>query len=236
MAAIVYVAFRFWLPSIEFSNQLYRGIASAAPSIANIFAAVLVFATVMSALHSWRKRELLNKQTGISSIKSLPWKDFEYLVSEAYRRKGYNVQENTGAGADSGIDLTLTKDGEKHLVQCKNWKTKSVGVPVVRELYGVVTAEHASGGILVCSGSFTRDAIEFARGKPIELIDGLRLTQLIGDVQGQRKVESVPRDSACPTCGSPMVMRTAKKGKSAGSSFWGCSRFPKCRGTRQHDV
>jgi predicted RNA-binding Zn-ribbon protein involved in translation (DUF1610 family) len=41
------------------------------------------------------------------------------------------------------------------------------------------------------------------------------------------------QDSAgmlCPKCGSPMVLRMARKGRRAGEKFWGCSRFPKCRG------
>lgn len=33
----------------------------------------------------------------------------------------------------------------------------------------------------------------------------------------------------CPKCGSPMRLRTAKRGERAGSRFWGCSRYPKCR-------
>jgi len=33
----------------------------------------------------------------------------------------------------------------------------------------------------------------------------------------------------CPKCGSNMVLRTAKRGKNAGSQFWGCSAYPKCR-------
>ena len=36
----------------------------------------------------------------------------------------------------------------------------------------------------------------------------------------------------CPTCGASMVRRVAKKGGNAGESFWGCSHFPQCRGTR----
>ncbi|WP_043319504.1 nuclease-related domain-containing protein [Microbulbifer sp. HZ11] len=35
----------------------------------------------------------------------------------------------------------------------------------------------------------------------------------------------------CPKCGSKMVKRTSKRGPNAGSQFWGCSSFPKCRGT-----
>lgn len=235
LAAVIYVSLRFWLPTIEFHNPAIKGIATTTPHLAGLFASVLVFAALMSALVSWRKGELLNKQTGIRSVKELPWKDFEYLVGEAYRRKGFHVEENTGTSPDGGIDLTLTKDGEKHLVQCKNWKTKPVGVPVVRELFGVVTAEKATGGIIVCSDSFTRGAVEFARGKPIELVEGAELVRLIDDVQTQSNVETAstaPVFSAkpsCPDCRGPMVTRTARK---TGSQFWGCSRFPKCHGTR----
>jgi hypothetical protein len=39
---------------------------------------------------------------------------------------------------------------------------------------------------------------------------------------------------ACPLCGSPMVLRTAKQGKRAGQQFWSCSRFPECRGARPY--
>lgn len=37
----------------------------------------------------------------------------------------------------------------------------------------------------------------------------------------------------CPRCGSRMVRRTARKGRRAGNQFWGCSRYPNCKGTRQ---
>lgn len=36
----------------------------------------------------------------------------------------------------------------------------------------------------------------------------------------------------CPRCGSGMIRRSASRGPNAGGSFWGCSRFPQCRGTR----
>ncbi len=34
----------------------------------------------------------------------------------------------------------------------------------------------------------------------------------------------------CPQCGQPMVLRTARQGARAGSQFWGCSTYPKCKG------
>ena len=43
-------------------------------------------------------------------------------------------------------------------------------------------------------------------------------------------VEPAPSVPQCPRCGAPMVKRQATKGANAGSEFWGCSRFPHCRG------
>jgi len=37
---------------------------------------------------------------------------------------------------------------------------------------------------------------------------------------------------ACPKCGASMVKRKAARGANAGNEFWGCSRYPKCRGVR----
>ncbi|PTQ70316.1 helix-hairpin-helix domain-containing protein [Pseudomonas sp. GV071] len=36
----------------------------------------------------------------------------------------------------------------------------------------------------------------------------------------------------CPNCGASMVRRTARKGRNAGNQFWGCSKYPACKGTR----
>lgn len=47
------------------------------------------------------------------------------------------------------------------------------------------------------------------------------------------KKASEPRDTEkvlCPKCGSEMVKRKATRGTNAGSEFYGCSRFPQCRG------
>jgi restriction system protein len=46
-----------------------------------------------------------------------------------------------------------------------------------------------------------------------------------------RKAES--KAPFCPQCGKPMALRTARRGKNAGSQFWGCCGYPKCNGVRQ---
>jgi four helix bundle suffix protein len=40
-----------------------------------------------------------------------------------------------------------------------------------------------------------------------------------------------PKSPDCPSCGKPMVVRTARQGKQTGRQFWGCSRYRNCRGT-----
>jgi len=232
LAAVVYFGLKFYLPTVQFQSPAFQGIGKAFPNMAGIFASIFIFTAAISAYHAWRRGELLDRQTSVNSIMAISWKDFEYLVSEAYRRQGYSVQENTGDGADGGIDLVLNKDGNRLLVQCKNWKSSKVGVSTVRELFGVVTAEGASEGIVVCSGQYTNDALEFAKGKPITLVDGAALTRLIGGVQKSPQIRETVKDTACPVCQSPMVIRTARRGKNAGNSFWGCSRYPRCKGTR----
>lgn len=46
--------------------------------------------------------------------------------------------------------------------------------------------------------------------------------------------DSLPLDDApcCPECRRPMTKRTARRGENRGAKFWGCTAYPKCRGTR----
>ena len=128
-----------------------------------------------------RKREVLfglASSDGEVAINRMSWREFEMLVGEAFRRRGYEVAETGGKGVDGGVDLILRKDGKRFLVQCKQWRARQVGVSVVRELYGVMAAEQAAGGFVITSGSFTREAREFASGRTVELIDGVGLARL----------------------------------------------------------
>jgi restriction system protein len=140
------------------------------------------------------------------------------------------VTENNTAGPDEGIDLVLKKDGGLVLVQCKQWQSTKVGVNIVRELLGVMTAKHATSGILITSGVFTQEAKNFVADKPIDLVEGNQLLQLIGNVQkrGVNPPKPAPAN-LCPKCGGEMVLRTVQKGPNPGLKFWGCSNYPKCR-------
>lgn len=205
----------------------------------NMFAILALVAAAISAIKGLGRKLLLNSQTGITSLRALSWREFEQLVGEAFRRQGYDVEETGGGGADGGVDLVLRGHGETILVQCKQWRERQVGVDKVRELFGVLTAEGANRGILVSSGNYTRDAQSFKVGKPLTLIDGPALAQLVRGVQptvptaaSAPRVPHVQDSAACPRCGSQMLLRTAKRGANVGSSFYGCTRYPACKGIR----
>lgn len=234
MAAVTYVALKYWVPTIDVENIFLKPLLPVAGQLALPASLFLVFVALISAVRNWRKRKVFENQTGVSSIQDLSWQQFEFLVGEAYKRKGYSVTENVGIGADEGIDLVLNKDKVTTLVQCKNWKSSKVGVGVVREMLGSMTAKGAAYGVVVCSGDFTKPAQSFAKENRIELVTGKALTQLIGDVQQSKnmEVDNSPADVQCPACNSTMVRRTAKRGARAGNHFWGCSQYPKCKGTR----
>lgn len=110
------------------------------------------------------------------AIRNLTWEQFEKMVGEAFRKQGFTVQE-TDKGPDGGVDLVLRKGREVFLVQCKQWRASKVGVQVVRELYGVMSVQGATGGFVVTSGTYTSDAWKFAKGTNLQLIDGKRLIQ-----------------------------------------------------------
>ncbi len=143
------------------------------------------------------------------------------------------------------MDLILGRDGKLTLVQCKRWNGAPVGVRQVRELYGVLHDRSASAAKLVATTSFTPDAVSFAKDKPIELVDSNALLRLIHGVQTSGKIvlptgESDHLTRDCPRCGSEMTLREAKRGLNPGQKFWGCRKFPECRGTRnlkeEHNV
>lgn len=56
----------------------------------------------------------------------------------------------------------------------------------------------------------------------------LNTTASSASVSGNSNASSI----SCPICGSRMVRRTARRGRNSGNQFWGCSRYPKCKGTR----
>ena len=126
-----------------------------------------------------RKEDM--QQTAAENINQLSGVEFERVCQQLVENMGFET-ETTKASGDGGIDLIAYNHqpllSGKYIIQCKRY-TGSVGEPIIRDLYGVITSERANKGILMTTGTFTKSAISFADGKPIELIDGEKLHGLL---------------------------------------------------------
>ena len=241
------------------SEFIQRGVITAFASIGQF---VVPFICLLGAILSFMRRrkrmalvDTVTHSSAASVLDDMSWREFELLVGEAFRLQGYKVTEQGGARPDGGVDLTLRKGNETFVVQCKQWKAFKVSVDIVRDLYGVMAARGAAGGFVVTSGRFTADATEFAKGRNVRLIDGPVLLGMIRQAKASVSSSAAPSPQSamprrppapvykataptaetapsCPVCQAAMIQRTARKGAKAGSTFWGCSSYPACRGTR----
>ncbi|MFK2902064.1 restriction endonuclease [Dyella jejuensis] len=153
-------------------------------------------AALVSFLDGRRRRRLLASQTGLGSLRAVDWRQFEMLVSEAFRRQGYTVRETGLDGSDGGIDLILQRDGATTLVQCKQWRSQLVDVRLVREMYGLLVHHQADAVKIVAIGNYTADARRFVHGKPIELICGDALLAMVRESQAAGTVSKQTRRRA----------------------------------------
>ena len=227
-----------------------------------VFAFAFSLGALISAINLGKQKKIYSnvaKRSGVDALNGMGWSDFERLVSEYYRRKGFHVTREGGNGPDGGIDLVLRQKGELYFVQCKQWKAYKVGVQPVREFYGVMASRGATGGYFVTSGEFTNEAKAFVQGLNLELMDGRKLRGLKDMAQQpiltrvapgpdrareaqETKVRNDPNGPAatskspiCPQCTATMTKRVARHGINAGKEFWGCICYPQCKGTRPLD-
>ena len=182
VGATFFVVVRYVVPGLPIDWGLFEVVIEKGSSIFSWFGFVFLIPAVASLARSIRDRQLLEVNRSIQSVRELDWQTFETLIEAYYRDLGYRVERQRKGGPDGGVDVRITnEDGKRFLVQCKHWLVQQVGVKVVRELLGVVTAERATGGIVITSGAYTLEAYEFARDVAIELIDGDRLHDMLGD-------------------------------------------------------
>lgn len=119
------------------------------------------------------------------NLASMDWEEFEHLIREIFGREfssaGGEVRV-TQASRDGGVDaVAFDPDpirGGKIVIQAKRY-TNTVGVSAVRDLYGTVMNEGATKGILVTTADYGPDAYEFAKGKPLSLLNGANLLHLL---------------------------------------------------------
>lgn len=165
------------------------------------------------------------------ALGEIDWFQFEKFCAELLRAEGFHVERRGGAQPDGGVDLVVSQDGLSALIQCKHWKTWNVQEKVVREMLGSMTHFGVEQGAIYTLKGATKPAKEFAQQHDIDLVDGQELAQRASAMLTQETLSRVLDTTKhhCPKCESEMVWRTGDF-----KPFWGCSRFPRCRGTLRH--
>lgn len=118
----------------------------------------------------------------LAQLREMPWENFSLVVSEAYRRQGYAVEESK-SGA---FDFILRRSGRTTLVQCRRWKVNQAGEGPLKELAQAIEKNEAYNGIAITAGAFSEKARAFAASNPITLVEGEDLTALVATVEKKR--------------------------------------------------
>jgi restriction system protein len=144
----------------------------------------LPFALVAGYL-AWRQMRAgpsVNVEERLKALREMPWENFSLIVSESYRRQGYTIEESKSAA----FDFKLAKKGQITLVQCRRWKVNQVGAGPVRDLVNAIEKHDAFNGVCISAGEFSANARETAAGRPITLLNGAALAQLVGSLEKKR--------------------------------------------------
>ncbi|MCW4004850.1 MAG: restriction endonuclease [Candidatus Bathyarchaeota archaeon] len=110
---------------------------------------------------------LLDKMSGF---------DFEELVADILSKLGYGHVEKILYTQDGGRDILIHSSSGLIVIECKHQPKSSIGRPVVQKLHSAVVTSKATKGILVTTGRFTKEALEYASKlagstTPIDMVD-----------------------------------------------------------------
>ena len=172
------------LPVVLIFGPIFLGLEDSALLPCGVALAFLIFIFVGVLFIRYKRKadlERLNQKNEAENARNLELikyrqfvdvdpERFEHAIGALFQKHGFQVMHK-GSTGDGGVDLKMTKDGMKFIVQCKRYTNAAVGEPALREFYGALINHGASHGYFVTTSRFTQPAVDFARNKPITLVD-----------------------------------------------------------------
>jgi restriction system protein len=165
------------------------------------------FGALLSCIGLRQRMHRLDIQEGLENLCAMNWSDFEKLISEAFRRRGYIVEPSGREDTFTGVDLILHKSGRTTLVQCRQWRHQRIDARTVREMHGWMIDHHATAVKIVAVGDYTRDAWNYVSGKPFELIYGESLLQMLHETQPAKAECALPFAAFVANRSRPLPVR-----------------------------
>ena len=178
LAGVSYGSIVYGLPLLADDGpviaSIARGLRPLAPYLAIFFLALAAIGIVAELR---RLRQVVADETNPTTLCSLSWENMQSALIAAFQRRNFSVQVADGS---DGVDLLLhAGNGDLWIVNFRNWKVAVIDASAIRELFGVMAAKGAVACVFLTSGGFTVEAVRFANGQAIHLVDGPQLLELL---------------------------------------------------------
>ncbi|MFN7086927.1 MAG: restriction endonuclease [Burkholderiales bacterium] len=168
-----------WWVSLAVAAGLFAIAYPFLPQLAIFVALPFIGVAAYAAWQQWRGKSPVGAAERLAALREMPREKFSAIIGEAYRRQGYTVE----TADDDAFDFVLRKNGRITLVQCRRWKGNQVGIGAVRALCEAMARHDAFNGVCISAAPFSDSARRFAAGKPVTLISGVELAQLVGKIK-----------------------------------------------------
>jgi hypothetical protein len=168
--------------------------SNAIPLIVAIVAAAMAFGAIALVLRR-QQPELLEETAGLTLLRGYKWSELAHLLLQSLRRRGYESAESERIPGDGGFDLLVQRGSDRYLVQCKQG-AHLVGAADVRNLLALMPSHDASGAILVTTGRFDADALQAAKSRPVQLLDGFSLWREVKPILPAQALHQIERSIA----------------------------------------
>ena len=139
---------------------------------------MMLYKTQIPQIKAREVRRKTLDQTVEQLLRGTP-RGFEVYVADVFRNlEGFQDVELTPQSNDRGVDIFAWYKGARVAIQCKLYKG-TIGAPTIQAFVGAMLDSGANKGYIVTTSQFTLSANNMVLDHPIELIDGIRLRELI---------------------------------------------------------
>lgn len=127
----------------------------------------------------------------LASVRELSWEGYWSLVADIFRHSGHSVFAGEGPDRDV-IDMEVSRGGlGRQIVNCQLRGMRQISTEPLEEMVLVAERNGADRVLLITDGDFSPEAHSYAAGRPLILIDGEALLDLVleltlGDERDQR--------------------------------------------------
>lgn len=152
-------------------------------TITNIIILLSAFLVIRYLVTKSKYRKLEKEDLNIlkNRILAMDPREFEIFSAKLFELYGYNAHVTKSTG-DGGKDIILQNKFGKAYVECKHFINGSVGRPIAQKLMGAMVADNINQGIIITTGTFTQQCVQYCRKLDILTYDMNDILEIAGNI------------------------------------------------------